>query len=70
MTDFEQLANEMQVKIETDKDGLYCGMCKALAIICNDIILSDDEEIFRLAWEEQKKIIMENFYNLFPYMKK
>ena len=70
MTDFEELANEMGIKIETDNNGLYCGMCKALALICNDVILSDDEKIFTLEWEEQKKIIKENFYNKFPYMKK
>ena len=70
MTMFEELANEMGVQIETDNNGLYCGMCKALALICDDVILSDDEKIFALEWEEQKKIIEENFYNKFPYMKK
>lgn len=67
MTDFEQLAKEMNVEIETDKNGLYAGMCKALANICTDIILSDDETIFNAPWEQQKKIIKTRFYEIFPY---
>lgn len=70
MTEFECLANEMNVKITTDKNGLYTKKCRALANICTDIILSDDERIFNLSWEEKKKIIKENFYTIFPYIKK
>jgi hypothetical protein len=67
---FEELANEMNVEIETDKNGLYVGKCGALASICTDIILSDDETIFNMEWEEQKDIIKEKFYTIFPYMSK
>ena len=54
MTDFEAFANELNVKIETDKNGLYTGMCGVLASICTEVILSDDETIFNLSWDEQK----------------
>ena len=69
MTMFEELTKEMNVKIETDKNGLYVGMCGALASICTDVILSDDETIFNLPWEEQKEIVKEKFYKVFPYKK-
>lgn len=69
MTYFEKLAKEMNVKIELDDDGLYKGMCAALAIICTEVILSDDESIFNAGWETQKEIIKEKFYKTFPYMK-
>ena len=69
MTNFEKLANELNVKIETDRNGLYTGTCKALATICTGIILSDDETIFNLSWEKQKEIIKEKFYRIFPYKK-
>lgn len=68
MTDFEQLAQEMKITIECDENGFYIGKCSALAQIVNSIILSDDETIFNLPWDEQKKIIKENFYKIFPYM--
>ena len=70
MTDFEVFANELNVKIETDKNGLYTGMCGALVSICTEVILSDDETIFNLSWDEQKEIIKEKFYKVFPYMNK
>ena len=70
MTMFEELTKEMNVKIETDKNGLYVGMCGALASICTEVILSDDESIFNMSWEEQKEIVNGKFYNIFPYMKK
>lgn len=69
MTMFEEFAKEMNVKIETDNNGLYTGMCEALALMCNEVILSDDEQIRTLPWEEQKEIIKEKFYSTFPYMK-
>lgn len=69
MTMFEELTKEMNVKIETDKNGLYVGMCGALASICTDVILSDDETIYNLPWEEQKEIVKEKFYKVFPYKK-
>ena len=70
MTDFEVFANELNVKIETDKSGIYTGMCGVLASICTEVILSDDETIFNLSWDEQKEIIKEKFYKVFPYMNK
>ena len=70
MTDFEVFANELNVKIETDKNGLYTGMCGVLANICTEVILSDDETIFNLSWGEQKEIIKEKFYKVFPYVNK
>ena len=70
MTMFEQLAKELDVKIETDKNGLYVGMCGALASICTEVILTDDESIFDMPWEKQKEIIKCKFYNIFTYMKK
>ena len=69
MTNFEKLANELNVKIETNGDGLYTGMCGVLANICTNIILSDDETFFNLSWEKQKEIIKEKFYRIFPYKK-
>ena len=69
MTNFEKLANELNVKIETDRNGLYTGICGALSAICTDTILSDNETIFNLSWEEQKEIIKEKFYRIFPYKK-
>lgn len=68
MTMFEELAKEMNVKITTDGNGMYTGMSKALANIATDTILSDDERIFRMNWEEQKEIIKGKFYKVFPYM--
>ena len=68
MTHFEDFAKEMNVKIETDENGLYTGMCGALASICTDVILSDDKTIFNLPWEEQKAIVKEKFLKVFPYM--
>lgn len=70
MTDFEVFASKLNVKIETDKNGLYTGMCGALASICTEVILSDDEAVFNLSWDEQKEIIKEKFYKIFPYMSK
>lgn len=69
MTHFEEFAKEMNVKIETDENGLYTGMCKALANICNDIILSDNENIRNAPWEIQKGLVKDEFYKIFPYMK-
>lgn len=70
MTNFEVFTDELNIKIETDKNGLYTGMCGALASICTEVILSDDETIFNLSWDEQKEIIKEKFYKVFPYMNK
>lgn len=69
MTQFEQFANELNVKITVDKIGLYSGMCRALADMTNDVILSDDEAVFNMSWDQQKEIIKERFYRTFPYMK-
>ena len=48
MTNFEAFATELNVKIETDKNGLYTGICGALASICTEVILSDDKAVFNL----------------------
>ena len=68
MTKFEELAKELNVEITTDTMGLYTEKCAALAQITTEIILSDDEEIFNIEWEEQKSIIKNEFYRVFPYM--
>ena len=70
MTYFEEFAKELGVKITVDKNGFYTGKCKALASVTNEIILSDDEKVFNMSWEEQKKIITNRFYSIFPYMRK
>lgn len=70
MTNFEAFATELNVKIEIDKNGLYTGICGALASICTEVILSNDEAVFNLSWDEQKEIIKEKFYKIFPYMNK
>lgn len=70
MTRFEELAKELNVKIETDSTGLFKGMCAALYDISLDVTLSDNETIFSMPWEEQKEIVKEQFYSVFPYMKK
>lgn len=68
MTAFEELAIEIIGKVEIGKDGFYTKHTRALATIINDIILSD--ETFNLTWDEQKELIKEKFYKMFPYMKK
>lgn len=70
MSDFEKLAMELNVPIMVDKDGWYKGITEALAKVVTDVILSDDEKIFRMPWEGQKEIIKERFFKTFPYMKK
>ena len=70
MTYFEELAKEMNVNIETDENGLFSGMCGALSSVCTEVILSDNETVFNMPWEEQKGIIKERFYSVFPYMRK
>ena len=69
MTYFEEFATDMKVEITTGENGMYTGMCAALAGICTDVILSDDETLATLPWEEQKEIIKAKFYKVFPYMK-
>ena len=69
MTMFEEFAKELNVNITTDNNGLYTGMCKALAQMVNEVILSDDEAIRLADWEDQKEIIKKNFFKVFPYMK-
>ena len=70
MTKFEEFAKEINVPILKDKYGWYTGITKALANATNEIILSDNDRIFNLDWEEQKEMIKERFYKTFPYMKK
>jgi hypothetical protein len=68
MTDFEMFCKELNVEIETDKDGLYCGMAKALAEMVNEVILSDEESLRNADWETQKEIVKKKFFSVFPYM--
>lgn len=70
MTHFEEFAIEVLGKVETDSMGFYTKHTAALANLTNEIILSDDEEIFEMPWEEQKEIIMKNFFATFPYLEK
>ena len=67
MTQFEQLAQELGVKITYDKHGLYSGMSKALATIAVGLILSDDRTIF-VTPEQQNAEIKRRFLAKFPYM--
>lgn len=69
MTMFEEFAKEMNVEITTGKDGQYTGICRALATMTTEVILSDDEEVYEMDWNDQKEIIKEKFYKTFPYMK-
>lgn len=68
MTRFEELAKELNVVITVDENGFYTGLASALARITNDVILSEDEDLFEADWDEQKKIIKGNFLWRFPYM--
>lgn len=68
MTPFEEFAKELNVEITTDKNGFYTKHCKALALMVNAVILSDDENIRNMEWEDQKEIIKQNFFKAFPYM--
>ena len=67
---FEQMASEMGIEITVNENGFYTKKAEALAVIVNEVILSDDETIFNLPWEEQKEMIKEKFYSVFPYMAK
>ena len=68
MTYFEEFAKEIIGKVETDRKGFYTGKTKALAIMTNEVILSDDDAVFELPWGEQKELIKKAFYKTFPYM--
>ena len=68
MTRFEELMKEIGISPTTSNRGLYTGKAEALGVIANEIILSEDEAIFNLNWDEQKKLIKEKFYRTFPYM--
>lgn len=70
MTMFEEFANELGVQITVDEYGLYTGMCRALSHMVNEVILCEEDEIFKLDWEDQKEIIKKKFYKTFPYMEK
>lgn len=69
MTDFEVFCKELNVNIETDKNGLYSGMTKALAEMVNEVILSDEESLRNAGWETQKELVKKKFFSVFPYMK-
>ena len=68
MTYFEELASRLGV-FEQDEKGFYIGKCKALYHISIDVMLSDDEETLNLSEQEKEKIIIERFYEKFPYLK-
>ena len=68
MTRFEELMKEIGIKPTTDGKGLYTGKAEALGIIANGIILSENETVFNLNWNEKKKLIKEKFYKTFPYL--
>ena len=70
MTQFEELAMELIGKVETGARGFYVGRTEALAQMTTEVIMSDDDAIFELGWEDQKEIIKEKFFRVFPYMKK
>lgn len=70
MTMFEEFAKEMNVEITTGKDGQYTGICRALATMTTEVILSDDEKVSGMKWSDQKELIKEKFYKTFPYMGK
>ena len=67
MTYFEELATEIGVEITTDNNGMYTGYCRALALMVNDVIFSDDENI---TFDDLKKMVSERFFKTFQYMKK
>lgn len=64
MTEFERLAEELNIPLTTDEYGLYTGHARALANIATDVIMSGTSETNIL--EEIKN----RFYSKFPYMKK
>ena len=64
MTEFERLAEELNVPLTTDEYGLYTGLARALACIATDVIMNGTPETKII--EETK----ERFYSKFPYMKK
>jgi hypothetical protein len=68
MTEFEQFAKDLGVVITIGSDGRYTGLAEALAIMTNDVILSDDDKIFNLSWDQQKDIIKDRFFKTFAYM--
>lgn len=70
MTYFEEFANELGVKITTDENGFYTEYCKALAMMTNEIILSDNSNVRNMEWNKQKEIIKQKFFAVFPYMKR
>lgn len=70
MTHFEEFAIEVLGKIDIGNDGMYAGLTNALAKIATEVILSDDEEVFNLDWDSQKKLILDKFYGVFPYLRR
>lgn len=68
MTQFEEFANEIGVKVTTDERGFYTKWTEALAVLTNEVILSDDDAIRLAPWEKQKEMIKRAFFKAFPYM--
>lgn len=69
MTEFDEFALELIGEVEVGQDGLFTGMTKALCLMVNDVILSDDPAVSGASWEDQKAMIRKRFYKTFPYMK-
>lgn len=67
MSKFEELANELNIKIERDENNKLCGISKELAAIVGDVILEEDyETLLKRTWQEEKEIIKDRFYKLYP----
>lgn len=64
MTEFERLAEELNVPILLDEGGFYKGITRALAHICTDVIMTANKET------DLHEEIKNRFLNKFPYVKK
>ena len=69
MTWFEELAQKLGV-LEKDEKGFYTGKCQVLYNLSVDVMLSDLDYINSLSDEDKESIIINNFYEIFPYMKR
>ena len=58
MTYFEEFATAIGVEITIDENGMYTGYCRALALMVNDVIFSDDENI---TFDDLKKWFPKDF---------
>lgn len=66
MSKLEELAAELEINIDWNKEnGVYTGMAGVLASVVTETLLNDNEIIYELPWNEQKKLIIQNFKQLF-----